>query len=497
MNVTVATTVDVPIHLLQDVLHLLNASEGPIRFDMVGEMPVEFDHDGFEFDAFFQACRQWRERMHRPDEEYLIVLTGLRNAPNWFSSIDPRGSRTAFLHTGDWEVFAGTGPTFPLATETVVNLFAMGLHEQYGERVLAEMVHIEPVGCVLDFCGWKPQVTFKLRTADICPDCQRAAGKAFEPAALMQLVGILEQARKGMVHHRLLGATTEAARDPIERLPVNVAVTWRRAQATLDQRASIGWACSHVDSLYRSLLTMILSVVVEERAMRADYLERLTDRVGGSMPEEVWRVAELVSEVLEQEELGDSIAQRFTQFELDAMHEAVEYAQTDLIPLLHQAMSHQVGNPIAVYTGLVTRSATLHQRLASVFKRYRPVRIISLLEGDDAEAGGESAPRQVVVEHLCGSTPYLEQERLPAPDGFGHPSGLLGRVFHVRQDHRTDHRSGVLRWFDANPFLVYEDGLHPLPERRYHLPGPDGLMSTAHFLELWMEAAQARKSDPE
>lgn len=469
MKITLTATPDVEPQLLEDVLGLLTAApSGPIQFDFVQDLPVEFNQDGFEFDAFFDACRAWRRQTHRPDHEYVFVLTGLRNAPNWFSHIDKEaGGRSAFLFTGDWEFYTPRAhPKYPLAAEVVVNQLVMMLHEKVGEQTLGGMLHMAPVGCVLDFCEWKPEITFKLRTGDICEECMQNALAVMSKDELVQLVGILEESRKGMVRHRFLGAMNNRQADPIEELPLHVAITWRRAFTFLSRDASIENAIRHVESLYQAVLAMLAAVALHDDHQKAAWLQTNIAIDGDDRLGHLSGIVQALEGLLEDEAAQDALAEHFTQHQVNSLASAVERYHAEergLAVLLEALLMFADGGELAgeahpdpLRMEVLKEARSVHASLLPVFRAYRPVVVAS---NQGAAAMDEGV---VLVEHLSGSTQILKQELMALSDDWDGAMPVRNAVYYLNAT-----GNGAVFWHHA-PHSVYFRGAHPLQERCYY-----------------------------
>jgi len=65
---------------------------------------------------------------------------------------------------------------------------------------LMEAVHEYPLGCINDFCQHKKDISLKMRTGDICPDCQGILQETKVPPALInQALNIIESIRSQML----------------------------------------------------------------------------------------------------------------------------------------------------------------------------------------------------------------------------------------------------------------------------------------------------------
>jgi hypothetical protein len=106
---------------------------------------------------------------------------------NWFSRTN-HDLGVAFITTYGWEYLS------PLP---VVAYIAFSLVENLQEIHLGEFeAHDETRGCIADMCTHKPDITFKIRTADICSDCTASYLRSRPAEDLAALVAMLEQVRR-------------------------------------------------------------------------------------------------------------------------------------------------------------------------------------------------------------------------------------------------------------------------------------------------------------
>jgi hypothetical protein len=106
---------------------------------------------------------------------------------NWFSRTN-HDLGVAFTTTHGWEYLC------PLP---VVAYVAFELVESLQEIHVAKFeAHDETRGCISDMCAHKPDIAFKIRTADICGDCTARYLHSRPAEDLAALVAMLEQVRR-------------------------------------------------------------------------------------------------------------------------------------------------------------------------------------------------------------------------------------------------------------------------------------------------------------
>lgn len=219
--------------VLQDVHSLLSTFPGPMQFKMQPEtsyfdefsddVPAEpgelieynyqinadacemasfenrfYERKTLSWNQIFEQCRMLRRQHDIGSEEFLVLLTSHNNNLNWFSAGNPDGSRDHFVHTEDWDYFLGSDRRFPVAYQIATGILKKFVFSDYAD--LTNHWHEEPRGCMLDFCKIKKEVSLKVRTGDICPDCLKLFNERNAPHALMeQVFAILDGIRSHML----------------------------------------------------------------------------------------------------------------------------------------------------------------------------------------------------------------------------------------------------------------------------------------------------------
>jgi hypothetical protein len=106
---------------------------------------------------------------------------------NWFSRTN-HDLGVAFITTHGWEYLCPLSVVAYIAFELVENLQEIHLGEFEA--------HIETRGCIADMCAHKPDIAFKIRTADICSDCTAHYLRNRPAEDLAALVAMLEEVRR-------------------------------------------------------------------------------------------------------------------------------------------------------------------------------------------------------------------------------------------------------------------------------------------------------------
>ena len=197
MKTRIIRTVQLHQSILRKVIEGLSPVTGPIIF-IEERKPLMFQEDEFDWDTFFSKCTEYRQSNEFSKDDFLIVLTELKNDAIWFSAFSETGERTIFIHASDWETYLYSEPEFPIAYEVVANVLQSLMYIKLGKQ-FSKYVHEEPIGCFNDMCRWKPDITFKLRTGDLCNDCLTILLSIIQKDIIEQSIGIFESLRKKML----------------------------------------------------------------------------------------------------------------------------------------------------------------------------------------------------------------------------------------------------------------------------------------------------------
>ena len=168
-----------------------------------------------KWDVLFDKCNDFRVANNIDKHDYVILLTELANEKNWFAAGDPSDKLNFFVHTDQWGFFIACDPRFPIAYEVMAAILHRLMFKNYNE--LKNYYHNVARGCVNDFCENKKDITFKLRTADICPDCQEILlQKGINPAITNQIFKTLDDIRGQMLFRERFKTTHQPSRIKIK-----------------------------------------------------------------------------------------------------------------------------------------------------------------------------------------------------------------------------------------------------------------------------------------
>lgn len=251
MKIRLTRTVRLHTSVLKKTLETLLPHTGQMEFIEDPE-PLFFQNDNFRWDEFFISCTEYRNAHNFEEEDFLVVLTELNNESNWFSSFSLEKEKTIFIRATDWENYIYCEPIFPIAYEVIANVLQSISFAKYGQELM-NYFHHEPVGCMNDMCNLKLDISYKLRTADICPTCLKMLSDMLDEQYLNQAIDIFEALRKQMVFN----TNYQKPLTYEERLPFTIAITKRKLSTTLEPFRKLLMLIDHFDSIVRTAVIMI------------------------------------------------------------------------------------------------------------------------------------------------------------------------------------------------------------------------------------------------
>ncbi|OLY90719.1 hypothetical protein SAMN05444008_101391 [Cnuella takakiae] len=233
MTIHLIRTAGADTRIFDEVLHFLQSFEGPVQFTgntaLVWEKPrytnKRVDEESFfhqervlcsmacfdtpEIPVFrkecswkelFEKCAQYRNTFPVAETDLVLLLTDIANEFNWFCALDPGFPYNGFVHTGEWAHYLKASEVFPVAYLVAGLILQQHMFENMAQ--LQAAVHQQPVGCINDFCGHKKEITLKMRTADVCPECMQKLQGKLEPRAIAQVLDIFEGVRKRLLFNQ-------------------------------------------------------------------------------------------------------------------------------------------------------------------------------------------------------------------------------------------------------------------------------------------------------
>ena len=116
----------------------------------------------------------------------------------------------------------------------------------------------------------KIDITFKLRTGDICPDCLSLFSRFVEKEFITQTIEIFESLRKKMLHN----AAWQKPMSFEENLPFSIAITKRKLGTTIEPFRKILMLIDHFDSILRTSVLIIAGLTKSKEEMTSFLIEK-------------------------------------------------------------------------------------------------------------------------------------------------------------------------------------------------------------------------------
>lgn len=421
---------------LRQVINELSTIDGPMVF-REESYPLMFEQDEFAWDEFFKKCSEYRKSKNFDDKDFLIVLTELRNDANWFAGYSEAGERTIFIHAADWENYIFCESTFPIAYEVIANVLQSLVFAEIGEEV-DKYFHEDPIGCLNDMCGWKPDITFKLRTGDVCDDCLQLFSKSFEKEIIKQSIDLLEYLRKNMVFNK----TWQKPMSFEENLPFTIAITKRKLGTTLEPFRKMLMLLDHFDSIVRTAVLMIARMTKSSDEMK----EFLRDRNLHNLPSLGNWVDALAALANENREILPNL-----QLPIDfsnRVREVVQLANDErIVYIRNEKRGHgYIECHDSGYKELFQKSIKviedIEKLLNPLFSRYKYYHIIS-------QKRIEAKKFEIKVHVLSGSNPTFTESEITTEFQQIENLPIENRVYLVTPDSS--------KWIDLNPYFKYDN----------------------------------------
>jgi hypothetical protein len=215
MNVHIIRDEHCPLAVYQNVFDKLSKSIGIINFikskddaliqddtdDMFDEKEREpmNEYHFLSFSQLYDICENYRKKHNIDTNDHVFLLSGANNYQNWFSNMDHERNNY-FVQVTEWQLFFGAEieVSFILCYQVMSWLLKRKLFSSEAE--VMDAVHTKARGCMMDFCQNKRDITLKIRTADLCPDCLNIIKSKDVPLNFLNQVFFLwEEIRKNIV----------------------------------------------------------------------------------------------------------------------------------------------------------------------------------------------------------------------------------------------------------------------------------------------------------
>jgi hypothetical protein len=317
MNIYITGTSDITNSLISEVCEELNKPKGVIYFktnETLTQSELSKIDSGFKklktidsltFIELFKICEGYRNLYRINEEDFVVVLTSIRNQPNWFSATQ---NRNIFIDVNDWNQFTGKNPKYGISYQVVENIFQSLIGIDYKNANNHPNIHFDNIGCINDFCKEKKNVIIKLRTADICLSCQEKSNDiGIDNNIMNHIQEIMESIRKNV---RMLN-TYENVK--LEKVTIdskgNIKIGRKKIEMKeLPSTLFIFFLNKHVPISKTSLkkhFSKILDIYekVDGRG-NTDTIEKLIDPNGKGFRQNKWRVNYAIGNSISESLLG-------------------------------------------------------------------------------------------------------------------------------------------------------------------------------------------------
>jgi hypothetical protein len=180
------------------------------------EIETHYQVEKISWTSIFSKCESARKKYKIPAAEPVVMLTEYANEFNWFSGADKSGKRNMFIQTGGWEQYGFPDFRYPVAYGLATIPLDLLLFDTFEEQVA--YAHRDPKGCIYDLCLDKRQISLKLRTGDICPECrQLIIGRKIDSHYVDQAFSVFEGIRARIIFRLGINGESKASRLIIDR----------------------------------------------------------------------------------------------------------------------------------------------------------------------------------------------------------------------------------------------------------------------------------------
>jgi len=303
-----------------------------------------------------QFIQKWREENDIPQEDFIYVLSATPNELNYFTLDDTEeGGRNGFGHVDEYD-WITTAPSWVLSTHylltTVVKALILpkialnealpnGLEAPINE--LGIIGHTPPLGCFSDACVNKRDMSFKLRTADICEDCLTLFQWGGIPDSLIRQIVKIQEAIRPLA---LATSPYIPDVDTFSSWPFPIAITKHKASQARNPHQQASQLIDHFDSLIRYTVIALSRlnqrpVQIGNKPSLGDWVRALsTIHTNGTKPNQpihYKKAATQITRIAEQEKLvqlrNETRGHGWTPTDEATSQEVIKTLQTQLLKI--------------------------------------------------------------------------------------------------------------------------------------------------------------------
>jgi hypothetical protein len=241
-----------PKHLIESCFSFFQPYVS-IKMELICISPFDLTDD-FEWDDCFTVLEKTRVSNNIDPMDFVILLTDRRNSKNWFAGFDDINNvRNIFIQTSDWDNYIYSQATHLVIYEIIATTLQSFLIKENGYG----FAHENPIACLNDFCGWKPDIQFKIKSADICKTCLEKLEDLVSERILIEAIDALNKVREKVI-------MSSKYFDPpsFESLYFShIAITKRKITSNNDPLRKTLFAIDHFDLLIKTHIyfTLILN----------------------------------------------------------------------------------------------------------------------------------------------------------------------------------------------------------------------------------------------
>ena len=203
MNIHITCTPEFSVEKLEEIVSLLISIPGELKFikgkpwtqvqyKRLNEKFANIEQiSSLKFEEFFDLVQGYREFTEIDDDDFVILISSIKNSRNWFSAFN---KKNIFIHGDEWDLISDVDSKFGLAYQCVGNVFHSLLDLKISD------FHRDAGGCISDLCGYKPDILKKLQSANICQSCyERSVSKGISDFVMTHIISIMEEIRREFV----------------------------------------------------------------------------------------------------------------------------------------------------------------------------------------------------------------------------------------------------------------------------------------------------------
>ena len=272
INIKLFKSEKVPDRILNHCVETIKSFPS-FQIEKINIKPINIGNN-FHWEECFRQIEQTRQSKKINPTDFVVLLTEERNIDNWFAAFDQENnSKNIFIQTSEWHDYIYTNQVHPVTYEIIANVMQAIMYENTEKSL--EWTHEHSKGCMNDFCGWKPDIQYKLKTAEICSDCLSILEKTVSEGILKDSISCFDKIRLNVIGNSKYfepPSYEESFFSPI-------AITKRKISSHSDPLRKTLYAIDHFDLIVKTHLYVSLALNSSEEEILI-FLEKynLTDK---------------------------------------------------------------------------------------------------------------------------------------------------------------------------------------------------------------------------